>query len=203
LTNWAGLPFWPTWLSLPPRLGPTEGQNDCWQCSHPLASLCSTPTLPTIAACRPRRPPASPVLSSAGEVGFLVCLIVIYNPLRCDLILLASHACPRPRNPSCSQADSATAGLLRRSPALPLCFPDRPTTSAWCGPAQVVPWRHLCRHCRRPPIPSPGIRLRGAVTGLHAPTSMPAERRCPSNPGVASLSTSEALWATSILIFFL
>jgi hypothetical protein len=78
-------------------------------------------------------------------------LVASNNPLRLDLILLASRACPRPRNPSCSRADSAAAGLLRCSPALPLCFSARPATSTRRGPAQVVPWRHLCRHCRRPP----------------------------------------------------
>jgi hypothetical protein len=96
-------------------------------------------------------------------------LVVINNPLWLDLILLASRACPRPRNPSYSRADSAAAGLLRRSPALPLGFPDRPTTSAWCGPAQVVPWRHLCRHCRRPPPPP---RNAAAHTQWAAPLSL-------------------------------
>jgi hypothetical protein len=88
-------------------------------------------------------------------------LVASNNPLRLDLILLASRACPRPRNPSCSRADSAAADLLRCSPALPQLLrmptPTASQSSSCCGLARVVLWHP---RAAMPPTSPPAPRRR-------------------------------------------
>jgi hypothetical protein len=119
LTNWAGLPFRPTWLTLSPLGSVRPGSNRPLAALSPPRVLCLTSTPPTVAVYRPRRAPASPVLSSPARWGF--------GPSRCDLqptparFDLAGHS----RSPPTPRARSFT-GRLR----LPWPTPAPPSAGA-------------------------------------------------------------------------